>query len=143
MDKHHVFCSQHSSSNHQVLKRATVQGKYQEAARAYAKAGVVNRAMEMFSDLRLFAEAKAWSEEWERQKASRPSNATSGPGTATVALVQKQAEWSEEMKDFQAAADMYLQASLHVHGLQQRCHHIMLLLPCIACWNGAFVPSHK
>ena len=30
--------------------------------------------MDMFSDLRLFAEAKAWGEEWERQKASRPTN---------------------------------------------------------------------
>lgn len=114
-----MICYEYSSSNHQVSERTTVQGKYQEAARAYAKAGVVNRAMDMFSDLRLFAEAKAWSEEWERQKASRPSNAAAGPAAVTVALVQKQAEWSEEMKDFQAAADMYLQASLHVHEVQQ------------------------
>lgn len=80
--------------------------------------------MDMFSDLRLFAEAKAWSEEWERQKAARPSNVGSGQsstaGQGTAALVQKQAEWSEEMKDFQAAADMYLQVSLHAQAWDSR-----------------------
>lgn len=71
--------------------------------------------MDMFSDLRLFAEAKAWGEEWERQKAADPKSTASSPGSTspagqvTVALVQRQAEWSEETKDFQAAADMYLQ----------------------------------
>ncbi|KAL3157461.1 hypothetical protein ABBQ32_011928 [Trebouxia sp. C0010 RCD-2024] len=94
------------------------QGKYQEAARAYARAGSVQRAMDMFSDLRQFAEAKAWAEEWERTKASeqaplRPGAMLpdrNGTGTLSQALVQKQAEWNEEMKDFQAAANMYLQA---------------------------------
>lgn len=38
----------------------------------------------------------------------------SAAGQATAALVQRQAEWSEEMKDFQAAADMYLQVRLSV-----------------------------
>lgn len=94
-----------------------MQGKYQEAARAYARAGSVQRAMDMFSDLRQFAEAKAWAEEWERTKASeqaplRPGAMLpdrNGTGTLSQALVQKQAEWNEEMKDFQAAANMYLQ----------------------------------
>ncbi|KAA6424241.1 MAG: intraflagellar transport protein [Trebouxia sp. A1-2] len=92
------------------------QGRYQEAAHAYAQAGAVHRAMDMFSDLRQFAEAKAWAEEWERTKDSEmvsiPSAGRS-PGQAgpvSQSLVQRQAEWNEEMKDFQAAADMYLQA---------------------------------
>ena len=72
--------------------------------------------MDMFSDLRQFAEAKAWAEEWDRIKASEQvsgqpaSNSSSQAGAASHSLVQRQAEWNEEMKDFQAAAEMYLQA---------------------------------
>ena len=73
--------------------------------------------MDMFSDLRQFAEAKAWAEEWERTKASDQASLRPGAmlpdqigtGPLSQALVQKQAEWNEEMKDFQAAANMYLQ----------------------------------
>jgi len=64
----------------------------------------VHRAMDMFSDLRQFAEAKVWAEEWERTK-----------GPVSQSLVQRQAEWNEEMKDFQAAADMYLQVMAALH----------------------------
>ena len=38
------------------------QGKYQEAAKLFAKADRVDKAMEMFSDLRQFDEAKKWAE---------------------------------------------------------------------------------
>ena len=44
----------------------SLQGRYQEAARMFAKHGQVERAMEMFTDLRQFAEAKAWAEAWAR-----------------------------------------------------------------------------
>ena len=44
------------------------QGKYQEAAKMYAKADRVEKAMEMFSDLRQFDEAKAWAEEYAQTK---------------------------------------------------------------------------
>ena len=75
----------------------------------------MHRAMDMFSDLRQFGEAKTWADEWERTKDSQPlsllaGGASPGPaGPASQSLVQRQAEWNEEMKDFQAAADMYLQ----------------------------------
>lgn len=71
--------------------------------------------MDMFSDLRQFAEAKAWAEDWERTKASDQRSYQFGAGqpdqagSVSQALVQRQAEWNEEMKDFQAAANMYLQ----------------------------------
>ena len=71
--------------------------------------------MDMFSDLRQFAEAGAWAEEWERTKDSETVSVQSvgrspgQPGPLSQSLVQRQAEWNEEMKDFQAAADMYLQ----------------------------------
>jgi hypothetical protein len=44
------------------------QGKYQEAAKEYAKAGKVEVAMEMFSDLRQFDEAKTWAEQYARAR---------------------------------------------------------------------------
>ena len=73
--------------------------------------------MDMFSDLRQFAEAKAWAEEWDRTKASEQAFLRHGAmqsdpsqtGPLSQALVQRQAEWSEELKDFQAAANIYLQ----------------------------------
>ena len=77
--------------------------------------------MDMFSDLRQFAEAKAWAEEWERTKDSETvSNLSAGrsprqAGPVSESLVQRQAEWNEEMKDFQAAADMYLQVMAALH----------------------------
>ncbi|KAL0031263.1 hypothetical protein WJX77_012099 [Trebouxia sp. C0004] len=92
------------------------QGRYQEAARAYAQAGAVHRAMDMFSDLRQFAEAQAWAEGWERTKDSEVVSVQSAGrlprqvGPVSQSLVQRQAEWNEETKDFQAAAEMYLQA---------------------------------
>ena len=71
----------------------------------------------MFSDLRQFAEAKAWAEEWERTKGLEQLPHRAGApqadqaGSVSQTLVQQQAEWNEETKDFQAAADMYLQVS--------------------------------
>lgn len=76
--------------------------------------------MDMFSDLRQFAEAKAWAEEQDRTKASEQASFLrsgalksdqSQTGPVSQALVQRQAEWNEELKDFQAAANMYLQVS--------------------------------
>ena len=78
------------------------QGKFQEAAKVFAKAGRVDKAMEMFSDLRQFDEAKRWAEEY----------ATSKGGDVSVVqeFVHRQAEWAEEVSDYASAASMYIQA---------------------------------
>jgi len=78
------------------------QGKFQEAAKVFAKAGRVDKAMEMFSDLRQFDEAKRWAEEY----------ATSKGGDVSVVqeFVHRQAEWAEEVSDYASAATMYIQA---------------------------------
>jgi hypothetical protein len=58
--------------------------------------------MEMFSDLRQFDEAKKWAEEF----------AASGRGDqrSVQELINRQAEWSEEVKNYDAAAEMYIKA---------------------------------
>ena len=104
------------------------QGKYQEAARLFAKAGYTAKAMEMFGDLRQFDEAKQWAENFSMGAPHDPDAGTNGEvagadtgigvkapvargGDANVQqLMQRQAEWSEEVKDYGAAADMYLKA---------------------------------
>lgn len=44
------------------------QGRYQEAAKLYTQAGKMDKAMEMFSDLRQFDEAKKWADEYARTR---------------------------------------------------------------------------
>eukprot|EP00798_Chlamydomonas_sp_ICE-L_P028208 gene28208-31309_t len=75
------------------------QGRYQEAARLYTQGGSVDKAMEMFSDLRQFDEAKKWAEEYARTK---------GDNVQVQELINKQAEWSEEIKNYESAAEMYI-----------------------------------
>lgn len=88
----------------------------------------MHRAMDMFSDLRQFAEAKAWAEEWERTKDSETVSVQSvgrsprQAGPVSQSLVQRQAEWNEEMKDFQAAADMYMQVLAALHACKCNSH---------------------
>ena len=77
------------------------QGRYQDAARYYTQAGSVDKAMEMFSDLRQFDEAKKWADEYAK---------TRGESSQVQELINKQAEWSEEVKNYDAAADMYIKA---------------------------------
>jgi len=85
-----------------VAEVLAFQGKYQEAAKLYAKADRVDKAMEMFSDLRQFDEAKAWAEEYAK--------GTGGDISTVQELIFRQAEWSEEVNDYESAANMYLKA---------------------------------
>lgn len=76
-------------------------GRYQDAARLYTQAGAVDKAMDMFSDLRQYDEAKKWAEEFAK---------TRGENSQVQELINKQAEWSEEVKNYDAAAEMYIKA---------------------------------
>jgi len=85
------------------------QGKFQEAAKMFSKAGRVERAIEMFSDLRQWDEAKQYSH-------------TANPEHAQE-LVRRQAEWAEEVNDMSVASDTYLAAgdymkAIHILGEQ-------------------------
>lgn len=65
------------------------------------QASSVDKAIEMFSDLRQFDEANKWAEEYAR---------TRGESGQVAELMAKQAEWSEEVRNYGAAADIYIKA---------------------------------
>lgn len=66
-------------------------------------------AMEMYTDLRMFEEAKALAETTVQEV--NDSTTTPSKREADVQeIIQRQAEWTEETKDHETAADMYLVA---------------------------------
>ncbi|CAF0925903.1 unnamed protein product [Didymodactylos carnosus] len=70
-------------------------GRFQEAARNYQHGGAPDRAMTMFSDLRMFDQAKEYmvAGDVDQQK-----------------LLNKQAEWAMTMNEQRTAAELYLAA---------------------------------
>ena len=72
------------------------QGKFHEAARLYRKCGRSDKAVAMFTDLRLFDQAQDYM---------------SGDNTKDrLSLLKKRADWAQNVNDPHAAADMYLNA---------------------------------
>lgn len=57
----------------------------------------------MFSDLRQFDEAKRWADEYAR---------TRGDSASVTELIHRQAQWSEEVRNYDAAAEMYIKVRL-------------------------------
>lgn len=76
-------------------------GRYQEAAKMYTTAGALDKVMEMFINLRQFDEAKKWAEDYGK---------TRGDLGTVQELIGRQAEWSEETQNYEAAAEMYINA---------------------------------
>lgn len=68
-------------------------GKYQDAAKLHVRAGTIEKAIEMFTDMRLWSEAKKFAEESGRVDVST--------------LLLKQAAWCEDSGDITAAATIY------------------------------------
>jgi len=73
---------------------AAYSGRYADAGRLHLKGGTVEKAIEMFSDLRLWGEARKFAEE-------------SGGRVDVTSLMLKQASWCEETGDAKAAATIY------------------------------------
>ena len=78
------------------------QGKLQEAAKLFCKANRVERAIEMFTDLRKWEEARQFAH-------------TASPAQAQE-LVRRQAEWAEETNDMSVAYQTYLAAGALLQG---------------------------
>lgn len=64
----------------------------------------------MFTSMRMFDEAKHWAEEAARSgQMPKGAAGVGGGGAAAVAeLIGRQAEWSEETANYEAAAEMYI-----------------------------------
>ena len=78
------------------------QSKFHEAAKEYAEGGRADKAMEMFTEMRMLDEAKVWAEEYAK---------THGGGDISLTdFVNRQAEWAEETSDYESAVNMYVQA---------------------------------
>lgn len=76
------------------------QGKFQEAAKLYKKTGQEQRAMTMFSDLRMFDCAKDFI--------------GSGAPFDKRQLISKQADWAKSSNEPRIAAEMYLSAGEYI-----------------------------
>eukprot|EP00947_MAST-08B_sp_MAST-8B-sp1_P003615 g3615.t1 len=87
-----------------VARILSYQGKYHEAAKAYKRAGDIEAAIQMFTDLRM----------WEEAKKLAAASAQDGQGGINVKdLIRKQAQHSQESSDFKSAARMYAAAGEH------------------------------
>merc|ERR1719230_2320065 len=80
------------------------QGKFQEAAKLYCKANRVERAIDMFSDLRKWEEARQFAHTATQESAQE--------------LVRRQAEWAAESGDMSAAYQTFIQAGEHLKAIQ-------------------------
>ncbi|KAG9467612.1 hypothetical protein GDO78_014609 [Eleutherodactylus coqui] len=80
------------------------QGKFHEAAKLYKKGGQESRALNMYTDLRMFDYAKDFL--------------GSGDPKETKTLITKQADWARNIREPKAAAEMYLSAGEHMKAIE-------------------------
>ncbi|XP_064422428.1 intraflagellar transport protein 122 homolog [Latimeria chalumnae] len=80
------------------------QGKFHEAAKLYKKSGNKNRALNMYTDLRMFEYAKEFL--------------GSGDPKDTKVFITKQADWARNINEPKAAAEMYLSAGEHMKAIE-------------------------
>ena len=80
------------------------QGKFQEAAKLFCKANRVEKAIDMFSDLRKWEEARQF--------------AHTASADAAADLVRRQAAWAEESNDMSTAYQTYLAAGEHMKAIK-------------------------
>ncbi|XP_043934565.1 intraflagellar transport protein 122 homolog [Protopterus annectens] len=79
------------------------QGKFHEAAKLYRKTNNENRALNMYTDLRMFEHAKEFL--------------VSGDPKDTKTLMTKQADWAKNVNEPKTAAEMYLSAGEHMKAI--------------------------
>jgi intraflagellar transport protein 122 len=84
-------------------------GKYQEAAQTFAKAKQYQLAVEMFTDLRMWDDAKHWAAQAEKHGGQAVLvDAYGTEEESGTGLLLKQAASSEEDGDLRAAGEMYM-----------------------------------
>lgn len=72
----------------------------------------------MFTSMRMFEEAKACAEQASSSRGAALMTSTAagrgGAGQQVEDLMSRQAEWSEETANYEAAAEMYIRVCVHV-----------------------------
>lgn len=96
------------------------QGKYAEAAQHFGKAKQFDMAVEMYTELRKWDEAKHWAHQGEKAgpKSIDFNEPSKGEDSVAQGLILKQAASSEEDGDLRAAGEMYLTAGQHRKALE-------------------------
>jgi intraflagellar transport protein 122 len=95
------------------------QGKYAEAAQLFGRSRQHNLAVEMYTELRKWDEAKHWAQQGEKAAPAGTRVQSQAPGESKAddsiaqGLILKQAASSEEDGDLRAAGEMYLTAGQH------------------------------
>ncbi|XP_064607326.1 intraflagellar transport protein 122 homolog isoform X2 [Liolophura sinensis] len=79
------------------------QGKFQEAAKLYKRAGQEQKALNMYTDLRMFDYAKEFI--------------GSGDPLDKKMLISKQADWAKSSNEPKAAAEMYISAGEYIKAI--------------------------
>lgn len=74
------------------------QGHHNEAAKIYARAGKLEEAIRLFTDMRMWKEAKMFAQSMDASK---------GAVFDMNALVEQQAKWLEEIRDWKGATEIY------------------------------------
>jgi intraflagellar transport protein 122 len=87
-----------------------MQGKFDDAAQLFVTLGDFQRAVDMWSDLRQFDKAKSLAQQ-------------GGHAGQADTLRAQQAEWSEEVRDYKAAAEMYMESGHVDRGLMLLVRH--------------------
>ncbi|KAL0279839.1 UNVERIFIED_CONTAM: hypothetical protein PYX00_001315 [Menopon gallinae] len=81
-----------------------IRGKYKEAAKLYQKAGQEQKALNLFTDLRMFDAAQEYL--------------GSGDNVDRKALLRKKADWAKNINEPRAAAEMYLSAGDTIQAIE-------------------------
>ena len=74
---------------------------------------LTHQALDMFGALRRFDDARRWADEFTRCGRSQAGGGGGG-GAAVADLVSRQAEWSEQTANYDAAVEMYTRVTWDV-----------------------------
>lgn len=97
------------------------QGHHYEAAKLYSRVGKVNEAIRLFTDLRMWNDAKMFAQNM-------------GINYDQNILIQQQAKWLEEINDWKGASEMYLNMNKYTEAVK-------LILDAIPeqGWQGSLI----
>ena len=86
------------------------QGKFKEACTNYVRAGMIEKAVDIYTSLKKFAEAKELIRKHGKNRQGEPY--------LNPQILIKQAEFERDSSNFREAADLYVQAGKHKEAIE-------------------------